>query len=155
MKKIIYFILMVFSIALTGCNSDDNGVTYTKSELETFLIKECNGVSYLFEEEGMYFEFYFKKNNNGNIGEYYRKNYNNGKRKMCDFIWDVEPSGNEGNVTMSFEKGSIRLNLRMKLVEEEYFVTSTTPSGIVEIKAKTRQLWKLDFKLKDDPFKGE
>ena len=145
---------MVFSIALTGCSSDDNGATYTKSELETFLIRDSKDAIYYFEEEDLFFQFDFKKNGNGNIGEYFRENYNNGNRKKCEFIWDVEPSGDEGDVTMSFENGNIRLKSRMKLMEQKHTIVEVSPGEIKE-KVEIIRLWKLDFKVKDDPFKGK
>ena len=151
MKKIFYSNLLVFMLVLIGCS--DETPTYTRAELETFLIRDCKEVTYIFMDEGLEYSFDFRKTSNGNVGEYHRWLLTNNKYeyKKCDFIWEVEPDGNGGIVTMAFEEEGVRIRVRMLLVEEEYTVINIENDVVKETKA-TEILWELDFKPKNDPF---
>ena len=69
MKKLIYAMLMVFAITLVGCSNND-GLSYTQSELEAFLIRDCKETVYSFEEQDLECEFDFEKTSKGNVGKY-------------------------------------------------------------------------------------
>ena len=152
MKKLIYAMLMVFAITLVGCSNND-GLSYTQSELEAFLIRDCKETVYSFEEQDLECEFDFEKTSKGNVGKYYRLQLSKNRYKSYDFIWDVEPDGSGGVVTISFINDDERIRVRMKHTEEEFTEVTIFQDGTKVENTYTKELWKLDFNYKDDPFK--
>ena len=153
MKNINYLILFFLLIGLIGCSNDENDSVYTQSELETFLIRDCQEAIYAFDDENLVYEFDFNKTSEGNVGEYHRYQLIGSEYEYCNFIWEVEPEGNGGVVTMAFEEGGGRIRVRMGLMEQSYTSITVGPNGS-NVQSGSEMLWKLDFKLKDDPFNG-
>lgn len=152
MNKNFYVILFLLTFCLMGCNNDENNLTYTQSELETFLIRDCKEAIYVFNDENLIYNFDFEKTSEGNIGKYHRHQLSGKEYKDCNFIWEIEPNGDEGIVTLAFEENKGRIRKRMKLTEQTYTNITIGADGEQEIYHGSEILWKLEFNPKDDPF---
>ena len=152
-KKITFLFLSFLFLGLTGCSDTDNS-TYTQSELEAFLIRDCQEAIYIFKEKDLVYEFDFEKTSEGNWGEYRRYRLAGRGDEYYEFIWEVEPDGDGGIVTLAFVDSEDRISVRMGLMEQHNVTYIEGPNGGI-IQNGSKMLWKLDFNFKDDPFYGK